>query len=198
MMCCEPIRWAFKRPDRIQRRIVSGFLPARFAASGTVIMARHYNNPGRRRESGSSGSASGVAAGCHTHRSARRNHRSVATAADLHPRHCFRSRAPSSKAYDSRPSTGWLRTYQRLSPKMGRFEAACPQRLHRAREGEGRGVSPARAATPTRPRARLECRARRPPTCPLRPHRSPVRSAIRTRPSERSDETPRTRCGRRR
>ena len=37
-----------------------------------------------------------------THRNARRNRRSVVSAADLHPRHCFRSGAPSSKTYDSR------------------------------------------------------------------------------------------------
>ena len=38
-----------------------------------------------------------------TNRNARRNRRSVVNAADLHPRHCFRSEAPSSKTNDSRP-----------------------------------------------------------------------------------------------
>ena len=37
---------------------------------------------------------------------ARRNHRSVVGAADLHPRHRFRSGAPSSKSYDSRRVAG--------------------------------------------------------------------------------------------
>ena len=36
-----------------------------------------------------------------TKRNARRNCWSVVNAADLHPRHCFRSKAPSSKIYDS-------------------------------------------------------------------------------------------------
>jgi double-stranded uracil-DNA glycosylase len=42
MTCCVPILRARSRPLRIQRRIVSGSFPARFAASGTVIIARYY------------------------------------------------------------------------------------------------------------------------------------------------------------
>lgn len=42
MTCCVPIFLARSRPDLIQRRMVSGSLPARFAASGTVIIARYY------------------------------------------------------------------------------------------------------------------------------------------------------------
>jgi len=43
--CCVPIRVAFSRPERIQRRTVSGLRFVRRAASGTVsIVAIYYNN----------------------------------------------------------------------------------------------------------------------------------------------------------
>ena len=42
--CCVPILVAFKRPERIQRRTVSGSRLVRRAASGTVsIVATYYN-----------------------------------------------------------------------------------------------------------------------------------------------------------
>jgi hypothetical protein len=45
MTCCVPILVAFRRPDLIQRRTVSGSRLVRRAASGTVsIVARYYNN----------------------------------------------------------------------------------------------------------------------------------------------------------
>jgi hypothetical protein len=43
--CCVPILVAFSRPERIQRRTVSGSRLVRRAASGTVsIVATYYNN----------------------------------------------------------------------------------------------------------------------------------------------------------
>ena len=50
-----------------------------------------------------------------TKRNARRNRRSVVSAADLHPRHCFRSGAPSSKSYCSQAAVGAIRGYPRVS-----------------------------------------------------------------------------------
>lgn len=45
MRCWVPILVAFKRPDLIQRRTVSGLRLVRRAASGTVsIVALYYNN----------------------------------------------------------------------------------------------------------------------------------------------------------
>jgi hypothetical protein len=45
MTCWVPILVAFRRPDLIQRRTVSGSRLVRRAASGTVsIVARYYNN----------------------------------------------------------------------------------------------------------------------------------------------------------
>jgi hypothetical protein len=46
MRCCVPIFCDRSRPERIQRRIVSGFLPVRCAASGTVsTVVEYYNTP---------------------------------------------------------------------------------------------------------------------------------------------------------
>jgi len=46
--CCVPILVAFSRPERIQRRTVSGSRLVRRAASGTVsIVAIYYNSPRR-------------------------------------------------------------------------------------------------------------------------------------------------------
>ncbi len=42
MTCCVPILLARSLPERIQRRIVSGFRPVRRAASGTVIIVVEY------------------------------------------------------------------------------------------------------------------------------------------------------------
>ncbi len=42
--CCVPTRSARRRPSRIHRRIVSGFLPTRRAASGTVNTVVVYYN----------------------------------------------------------------------------------------------------------------------------------------------------------
>ncbi len=43
--CCVPILVAFSRPERIQRRTVSGSRLVRRAASGTVsIVVTYYNN----------------------------------------------------------------------------------------------------------------------------------------------------------
>jgi hypothetical protein len=45
MKCWVPILVAFKRPDLIQRRTVSGLRLVRRAASGTVsVVALYYNN----------------------------------------------------------------------------------------------------------------------------------------------------------
>jgi hypothetical protein len=44
MRCCVPIFCDRSRPERIQRRIVSGFLPVRRAASGTVSTVVEYYN----------------------------------------------------------------------------------------------------------------------------------------------------------
>ena len=49
MKCCVPTFRAGSFPSRIQRRTVSGFLPVRRAASGTVIMRCSI----RRRRAGS-------------------------------------------------------------------------------------------------------------------------------------------------
>ena len=67
-------------------------------------------------------------------RNARRNCRSVVDAADLHPRHRFRSRAPSSKDYVTRPATGLATDLSTTFAELGALpDGRCPQVLHRTR-----------------------------------------------------------------
>ena len=93
------------------------------------------------------------------HRNARRNRRSVVDAADLHPRHRFRSGAPSGKTYDSRPvappATGLSTSFEEvrsIREAVVHSLSTTGRRIRRRR---------ARAATPRRPQDRTGSRADR-------------------------------------
>ena len=119
------------------------------------------------------------------HKNARRNRWSVASTADLHPRHCFRSKAPSSKANDSRrPAGGYALIHEflanfapgedlvhRLSTTEG-YPSSSGHVRHRrgpgARPRRSRSDSPPRSASASATGARW---ARRPARRASRPPR---------------------------
>ena len=90
------------------------------------------------------------------HRNARRNRRSVVSAADLHPRHCFRSKAPSGKTYDSRrvhgAGYGVIHDFRRHRASAGR----CPQPVH-----DGASVLACHRAPAATPGRTAACHTRR-------------------------------------
>ena len=109
-------------------------------------------------------------AGLPTHKNARRNCRSVACAADLHPRHRFRSRAPSSKANDSRPTMALATDLSTTFAELVRLPAPCPHVVHGAHVNDV--VRPPTATRRHRPTS-AGCLARRSSWSPDRPrHRS--------------------------
>ncbi len=85
-------------------------------------------------------------------RNARRNRWSVVSTADLHPRHCFRSKAPSSKAYDSRRATGLATdlstSFGRRSGRPSTLSTARPRRLGQS-TSSGRTDPPSRTGNPS-------------------------------------------------
>ena len=87
--------------------------------------------------------AAGAARVAEHNKNARRNRRSVVSAADLHPRHCFRSGAPSSKANDSRraPPAGYGLIHE-FAAKMRLNLVRCPQPVHDAGQPASSGARP--------------------------------------------------------